>query len=104
MGKSNNRSTQWRENWQAGCVVFGPLPKRQLVYYTENSEIALITYLTGGFGVMEHAALIQFDNDKIIDFWCGNSRGRLKDKDLILKYLREKKDEHWGLNTNIIFL
>lgn len=117
------------DEWQVGCVVMGkeiqkkvydkktgdtliqitfdnsqPLPSRQLVYFGLGKDIALMTYYTGGIGKSEHILIIKFDNINIGDFWCGNILTDVKSKAEILRYLKENKDKHWGLNTNFIYL
>lgn len=80
------------------------VPTRQLVYFGLGKDIALMTYYTGGIGKSEHIIIIKFDDNKIVDFWCGNILIDLTNKAEILKYLKDNKDKHWGLNTNIIYL
>jgi hypothetical protein len=80
------------------------VPTRQLVYFGLGKEIALMTYYTGGIGKSEHILIFRFDNNKIVDFWCGNILTDVTNKTKILKYLNDNKDKHWGLNTNIIYL
>jgi len=80
------------------------LPLRQLKSFWSGRSIALMTYYTGGWGIIEHIIIIKYDNKKIIDFWCGNLRTNLGTQEEILKYLIENKDEHWGLNTNILYI
>jgi hypothetical protein len=116
------------EDWQVGCVIIGkqiqkkvydkntgdtlieitfdnsePLPSRQLIYLGIGKNIALMTYYTGGIGKSEHIIIIKFDDEKIVDFWCGNILTDLTNKAEILKYLKDNKDKQWGLNTNIIY-
>jgi hypothetical protein len=117
------------EDWQVSCVIMGkqiqkkvydkktrdtlievsfdnskPLPSRQLIYFGLGTDIALMTYYTGGIGKSEHILIIKFDNTKIVDLWCGNILTDVTNKSETLKYLNDNKDKHWGLNTNIIYL
>ena len=92
------------ENWQVGCVVDQPLPSRQLIYLGIGKDIALMTYYTGGFGKLEHVLIFKFSNDKILDFWCGNiTSDNIMNKKEIVKYLKDNKDNEWGLNTNMVY-
>jgi hypothetical protein len=92
------------ENWQVGCIIDEPLPARQLIYFGLGSEMALMTYYTGGIGKSEHILIFKFNENKIIDFWCGNILTDVTDKTEIINYLKTNKDKDWGLNTNIIYL
>ena len=80
------------------------VPSRQLIYFGLGNDIALMTYYTGGIGKSEHILIIKFDNNEIVDFWCGNILADVTNKVDILKYLKSNKDKEWGLNTNIIYL
>jgi len=92
------------EKWQAGCVVFEDLPRRKLEYFGLGSNVALMTYKSGGRGTSTKILIFHFENDKIIDFWCGNKLKDLKNIDEIIAHLIENKDKKWGLNTNVISL
>ncbi len=80
------------------------VPTRQLIYFGVSSNIALMTYYTGGIGKSVHILIIKFDKTKIVDFWCGNILTDITNKEEIIQYLNENKDKDWGLNTNIIYL
>lgn len=77
-------------------------PNRQLICQGNDGHLFLISYLTGGIGEINHLVLIQYQNDKIIDFWTGTLWKNLKKKDEIIHYLITNKKKHWGLNTNMI--
>ena len=91
------------ENWQVGCVIDKPLPSRQFVYLGIGDQVALMTYYTGGFGKLEHVLIFKFSNNKILDFWCGNTMTDLMNKKEIVNYLKDNKNKEWGLNTNMIY-
>jgi hypothetical protein len=80
------------------------VPTRQLVYFGSGKDIGVMTYYTGGIGKSEHIIIIKFDDNKIVDFWCGKIFTDLTNKAEILKYLKDNKDKDWGLNTNTIYL
>jgi len=77
-------------------------PDRQLICQGNDGHLFLISYLTGGVGEINHLILIQYQDDKIIDFWTGTLWKNLKKKDDIIQYLLTNKKKHWGLNTNMI--
>jgi hypothetical protein len=92
------------EEWQATDVVQGDLPDRQLVYLGVGQDVMLLAYNKGGIGVSERILIIHFEQSCIKDFWCGGVLTELTDKNQIVNHLKENKDKHWGLNTNIIYL
>lgn len=103
------------EDWQVGCtsltiidkegnVTSDEKPKRQLIYFGSGSDIALLTYYTGGIGKSEHILIFKYNDNKILDFWCGNISTDVTNKTEIINYLKANKDKDWGLNTNIIYL
>lgn len=80
------------------------LPSRQLIYFGVSEDIALMTYYTGGIGKSEHILIIKFNDNKIVDFWCGNIMADATNKVEIIKFINNSKEKHWGLNTNIIYI
>lgn len=103
------------EDWQSACtsmslidekgnIVTKRLPRRQLVYLGIGEDIALMTYYSGGYATIEHCLIFKFDNNHLIDFWCGHIINGKSNKEQILNYLKANKAKHWGLNTNIIYL
>lgn len=80
------------------------VPTRQLIYFGIGSNIALMTYYTGGIGKSEHILIFKFNSNEIVDFWCGNILTDVNNKTEILKFLKDNKKKDWGLNTNIIYL
>ena len=92
------------EDWQATDIVEGDLPDRQLVYLGIGQDVMLLAYNKGGIGMSERILILHFEKSCIKDFWCGGALTELTKKDQIVSYLKENKDKHWGLNTNIIYL
>lgn len=80
------------------------VPSRQLIYFGVGHNIALMTYYTGGIGKSEHILVMKFNNNEIIDFWCGNILTDLTKKMEILNFLRNNKNKDWELNSNIIYI
>lgn len=91
------------EVWQATDIVLGDLPDRQLIYMGIGQDVMLLAYNKGGIGMSERILIFQFQNSCVQDFWCGGVLAELTDKNEIVNHLKEKKDVHWGLNTNIIY-
>ena len=95
------------EMWQETEVVDEDevLPVHQLIYFGISKDLALMAYYTGGVAKSEHILIFKFQKKYIIDFWCGEIiLKEAKNKEEILKYLKDNKEKKWGLNTNMIFL
>ena len=80
------------------------MARRQLIYLGVGSDIALMTYYSGGIGKIEHVLIFKFDSASITDFWCGTINLDKVYKQAIINYLKKNKDSVWGLNTNYIYL
>lgn len=117
------------EDWQVGCTplirikdeglnpktkgsLFGnveilKLPRRQLIYFGIGDNIAVMRHFRGGVGRSEHILIFKFENNAIVDFWCGLVRGIITNKTELLSYLKENKgkvkEEDMILNTNFIY-
>jgi hypothetical protein len=92
------------EEWQAtDYIVKKGLPDRQFVYLGVGQDIILFAYNLGGIGTSERILIIEFRDSCIKDFWCGGALKDLTDKSQIISHLKANKNEHWGLNTNIIY-
>ncbi len=92
------------EEWQDGCIIENPpLPARQLIYLGLGSDIALMTFYSGGWGITEHILILTYKDNKILDFWCGNGMSDHSNKLEILNYLKESMEKNRGLNTNSIY-
>ena len=91
------------EDWQSTDVVFDKnLPDRQLIYLGVGENITLMAYYMGGFGITRRVLIIKHENEKITDFWCGRCTNP-KSKEDIIEFIKNNKDKHWGLNTNMIY-
>lgn len=89
--------------YESTDVDDGSLPSRQLTYLGIGGDVVLLAYNLGGFGVSERVLLFQLKDGEIADFWTGYVRGQRHTKAEIIRYLREHKDQKWGVNTNIIY-
>jgi len=92
------------EDWQATDVISENLPRRQLVYFGYNKDIALMAYYKGGVGKSECLLIFKLNDNAISDFWCGNVLANLKNKEEILNYIKENQFKKHRLNTNVIQL
>ena len=89
--------------YQSTDLVMGDLPRRQLTYLGIGGNVVLLAYNLGGFGVSERVLLFQLKDGEIADFWTGSVKGNCHTKEAIIRYLREHKDQRWGINTNMIY-
>ena len=85
------------------CTSSDKLPQRKLIYLSKSQNTLVMTYFTGGWGVMTHLLLIQFDQDKITDLWSGSCNENIKSNQDIIKYLNDNRNKHWGLNSNMVY-
>ncbi len=92
------------EDWQATDVITENLPRRQLVYFGYNKDIALMAYYKGGVGKSECLLIFKLNDNTISDFWCGNVLANLRNKEEILKYIKGNQFKKHRLNTNVIQL
>jgi hypothetical protein len=73
-------------------------PIRQLVYFGLGKDIALMTYYTGGIGMIGRILIFKFKGTEITDFWCGNESKSVNNKKEILLYLKNPRQY-----TNLMF-
>lgn len=89
--------------YESTDLIMGDLPRRQLTYLGIGGNVVLLAYYLGGYGVSERVLLFQLKNGTIADFWTGSVKGNRHTKEAIIRYLREHKDQRWGVNTNMIY-
>lgn len=89
--------------YESTDLIMGDLPRRQLTYLGIGGNVVLLAYNLGGYGVSERVLLFHLKDSEIADFWTGYVRGQRHTKAEIVRYLREHKDQKWGVNTNIIY-
>jgi hypothetical protein len=70
------------------------VPERELTYFGLGKNTAVLTYHTGGWGVMEHLLVIRFENEKVQDFRHTDVNKDLKSTAEIIQYLAESG---WGI-------
>ena len=92
------------EDWNIGCDEDEQLPSRELVYLGIASNIALMTYFTGGFGKSELILIMKLNKCKIVNYWCCSTIKDLYNKKEIIDYIKVNKVKKFGLNTNDIEL
>ena len=97
--KIANKNGQWNAT---DIILDKNLPKRKLLYLGNGKNISLLTYNKGGIGKSTQILIMEYDKEKMLDFWCGSVLVDLNNKDQIIKYLKENMTKKWGLNTNIL--
>ena len=94
-----NKNGQWNAT---DIILDKNLPNRKLLYLGNGKNISLLTYNKGGIGKSTQILIMEYDKEKMLDFWCGSVLVDLNNKDQIIKYLKENMTKKWGLNTNIL--
>jgi hypothetical protein len=89
------------EEYRCCCTSSEKLPRRKLLFFSENKGMFLFTYLTGGVGVSTKILMLKVQDDKVIDLWIGYSFTELKSKDQVVKYINEKRKVKFGLHGDI---
>ena len=87
------------EAYKCCCTSAKDLPKRQLLFFSINSNHLLITYLTGGIGVSTTILMLKFDKEKILDIWAGKAFPKFASKKEVIEHikaLRKKGNELHG--------
>lgn len=67
------------------------LPSKQLIYFGIDKNTALLSYYCGGLGISQYAAIIKFENERVTDFWFGDT-GFAISKAKIVYDLKEKRN------------
>jgi hypothetical protein len=86
-----------KEEYRCCCTSYQQLPKRKLLFFAESKGMFLITYLVGGVGVSTKILMLKLQDDKVIDLWTGYSFSEFKSKDQVVKYIKEKRKDRFGL-------
>ena len=94
-----NKNGQWNAT---DIILDKNLPNRKLLYLGNGKNISLLTYNKGGIGKSTQILIMEYDKEKMLDFWCGSVLVDLNNKDQIIKYLKENMTKKWALNTNIL--
>jgi len=92
-----------KEPYNATDLYNKKLPNRQLLFLALNNDLFVMTYLRGGIGEQTHIVFIMFQDSTIIDLWTGVCLQELTTKSQVLNYIKNHRDKHWGLNTNMIY-
>ena len=73
------------EDYQSSDIIDldKKLPERGLIFYAKSKSTLVLYYsISIGPGITSKILFIEYNAEKIIDFWCGNSMGRADVKDL----------------------
>lgn len=89
------------EEYRCCCTSSQKLPKRKLLFFSESKGMFLVTYLTGGMGVSTKILMFKLQDDKVIDLWTGYSFLEFKSKDQVVKYIKKKRKDKFGLHGGI---
>lgn len=97
------------EDYQSSDIIDldKKLPERGLIFYAKSKSTLVLYYsISIGPGITSKILFIEYNAEKIIDFWCGNSMGRADVKDLEginIIINREKKLQYpLGLQNGMI--
>lgn len=85
-------------DWNCCCDRDNSLPDRQVICQGTDGHLFMISYLTGGIGVVSRLILVKYNGDRIIDFWMANTTKALKNKNSIIDYLTTSKNEHFTIS------
>jgi hypothetical protein len=88
-----HRDEKSGEIWSTTGYLEVDAPLRKLVYFGQNKKMAVLTYMTGGFAVMQHIVLFKIEKGKIIKHWHGNTIGDISSEKEILKRIKYKELE-----------
>lgn len=86
------------QSYRCCCTSPETLPKRQLLFFSQNKDILLMTYLTGGVGVSTTILLLRLQGDRIVDLWTGQALPVLQSRGDVIKYLRENRNNSFLLH------
>ena len=96
--------TVYHYNIKDTIIDFGKLQTpRQLLYVATNKNITAIAYLIRGIALRGRLIIVTHKDGIITDMWCGRTNTEINNKEDIIKYVEENKDQYWGLNTNFIY-
>ncbi|NHM03668.1 hypothetical protein [Flavobacterium celericrescens] len=73
------------EDYQSSDIIDldKKLPERGLIFYAKSKSTLVLYYsISIGPGITSKILFIEYNAEKITDFWCGNSMGRADVKDL----------------------
>jgi hypothetical protein len=90
------------ENYICCCTSSQELPRRQLLFFSLNKDVFLITYLTGGIGVSTTILLAKLKDDKIVDIWTGYGFPKFKSKEEVIKHITAKRKLELGLHGGYV--
>lgn len=62
------------EEWGSDCINSEHQPEWLLLYAGLSNNMFALSYRTGGYEQVEHAFLIRFEGNQILDLWKGEGR------------------------------
>ena len=84
-----------------GCVISGPGEiRRQLMFFAQNKEVAIILYRHGGFVTRTLMIFMNFKETTLIDLWSGLGDQNLTTVKSVLKYIEENRNKHGNLHPD----
>lgn len=90
------------EDWQVGNITdfgipvlkkLGHLPNKKLVYFGLGKNMALFSFLEGGFRMSQQIVIFKFQNKRIVDFWYNKSQAFVASKEELLEHIRSKPSQ-----------
>ncbi len=76
-----------------------PPPTRQFVCFAMGEHVAMLSYKTGGFGVMQHVILFMFEDLRIISVWHQGVETDLTTNKEILYFLKHNEERIWSMSA-----
>lgn len=72
------------------------LPDKQMVYFGIGENYALLSYYSANFSNSQQAAIFQFKNEKIVDFWFTQNKKLGETKDALINSLKNTSTRSGG--------
>lgn len=91
------------EEYACCCTSSRELPRRQLISLFKSQDVLALFYVTGGIATTSHIVLIEFNEDKIVDFWAGHPWDNLQSTEDIVEYLKQKKQKKRKSKSEILY-
>ena len=92
-----NPGEEYQVGWKTDERI---LPNKQLVYFGEGKNIALLSYNSGGLQKAQRVVILKFEGKKVTDywfnndFWSDNNSVALTTKEQLIKYLKVTKTKN----------
>lgn len=87
------------ESWNAGCSKMEGLADRRLINFKMGKKTAILTYETGGIGVMRHIVVFEFNQKQVINIWSPFvERVPNLENENVTDYFKTIPEEYWYFN------